>query len=237
MQLNYHRHLRIPSPDDTICPLSAQPDFTRDDTLIAALRMGDEAAFAYLVDHYHATLVRVAMLYCRDQHAAEEVAQETWLALLKGINQFEARSSLKTWLFSILANKAKTRGQRDSRAVTFTELSATQGDHATEPDDDSVVDAARFSPDGWWTESGHPHDWQVTPEAAYQSTEIRNCIQRSIATLPANQQQVMILRDLEGLEAESVCNIMGISETNQRVLLHRARAKVRNALESYFGKP
>lgn len=181
-------------------------------------------------------MVRVAMIYCRNQGAAEEVAQETWLALLKGIHQFEARSSLKTWLFSILANKAKTRGQRDSRAITFTELAAMQGDAGENANDEGVVDVARFKPDGWWRDDRHPVDWQTTPEAAYQSTEIRACIQQSLAALPANQQQVMILRDIEGFEAESVCNIMGISETNQRVLLHRARAKVRNALESYFGK-
>jgi len=216
--------------------VSTQTDFTTDDTLIIALRRGDESAFAYLVDHHHASMVRVAMLYCRDQSAAEEIAQETWLALLKGIHQFEARSSLKTWLFSILANKAKTRGQRDRRSITFTELAATQSDHENEANEDGAVDATRFKSDGWWVDETHPSDWQITPEVAYQSAEIRACIQQSIAALPANQQQVMTLRDIEGLEAESVCNIMGISETNQRVLLHRARAKVRSALESYLGK-
>jgi RNA polymerase sigma-70 factor (ECF subfamily) len=212
--------------------LVAQLAFDQDDVLIASLRSGDENAFTYLVDCHYASMVRVAVLFCRDQDAAEEVVQETWIAVLKGLEKFEARSSLKTWIFSILANKAKTRGMRESRSVAFSELAA-QADEEGDGNE-SLVDPARFKEDGWWRETTHPHRWETTPEAAYQSAEIRGCIQQALDLLPHNQCQVITLRDLEGWSSEEVCNALDISETNQRVLLHRARSKVRNALERYF---
>ena len=211
--------------------LTEQLAFDQDDVLVAALRNGDEAAFSYVIERHHAAMVRVATLFCRDEDVAEEVAQETWIAVLKGIEQFEARSSLKTWIFSILSNKAKTRGQRESRSVAFSDLlSAAVEDAEFEP----TVDQTRFKQDGWWTDARHPHHWETTPEAAYQSAEVRSFIAQAIQALPPNQHQVILLRDVQGWSSDEVCNVLGISETNQRVLLHRARAKVRNTLEPYF---
>jgi RNA polymerase sigma-70 factor, ECF subfamily len=205
--------------------------FAQEDMLVAALRNGDEAAFSYLIDRHHTAMVRVATLFCRDENVAEEVAQETWIAVLKGIEHFEARSSLKTWIFSILSNKAKTRGQRESRSVAFSDLMRDADEGA---DLEPTIDQSRFKEDGWWVDARHPHHWETTPEAAYQSAEIRGCIAQAIQSLPPHQHQVITLRDIQGWSSDEVCNVLGISETNQRVLLHRARAKVRNALEPYF---
>ena len=205
--------------------------FDQDDVLVAALRNGDEAAFSYLIERHHALMVRVATLFCRDEDVAEEVAQETWIAVLKGVEHFEARSSLKTWIFNILANKAKARGQRERRSVAFSDLMKGEDQDAElEP----VVDPARFKADGWWVDETHPHPWETTPEAAYQSAEVRGRIAQAIQALPPTQHQVILLRDVQGWSSEEVCNVLGISQTNQRVLLHRARAKVRNTLEPYF---
>ena len=209
--------------------------FDQDDVVIAALRGDDERAFSYLVDRHHTAMVRVATLFCRDQNVAEEVAQETWIAVLKGLDKFEARSSLKTWIFSILSNKAKTRGVRESRSVTFSDLAGADEEAA---DFEPAVDPARFKEDGWWVDATHPHSWQTTPEAApeaaYQSAEMRQHIQQAIESLPLHQRQVITCRDVEGWSSQEVCNVLGVSETNQRVLLHRARAKVRSALEHYI---
>jgi RNA polymerase sigma-70 factor (ECF subfamily) len=206
--------------------------FTQDDALIGALCNGDERAFAFLLDRYHASMVRVATLYVQDKAIAEEITQETWLAVLKGIRQFQGRSSLKTWIFSILTNQARTRGRRESRSVPFSALY-----HAEESDETSyepAVDPARFKDDGWWRDDRHPHEWSTTPEGQYLRSEVRACAQGAIDALPPVQRQVITLRDVEGLASEDVCSILGISETNQRVLLHRARSKVRRALEQYF---
>lgn len=197
--------------------------------LIAALRKGDEDAFAYLVERYHGQLVRMATLFCRDASAAEEVAQETWIAVLQGVGRFEGRSSLKTWIFSILSNKAKTRGQRESRSIAFSELESGVGES-----DEPVVDPERFKPDGWWRDDSHPTDWESSPELIALTGEIQSCINAALTHLPSQQAQVMTMRDILGLDSADVCNVLGISETNQRVLLHRARSKVRIALERYF---
>ncbi|HCG00363.1 MAG TPA: RNA polymerase subunit sigma-24 [Chloroflexi bacterium] len=205
---------------------------TGEEDLLDALRQGDEATFVFLVTRYHAALVRLARTFVADQATAEEVVQETWLAVLNGIEKFEARSSLKTWIFRILMNRAKTRGVRDKRSAPFSSLDASldQQDPAVDPD--------RFTSteDGQW--SGHwlypPTDWDVTPEQVILSSETREIIERTIASLPPGQRQVITLRDLEGWSAAEVCNALGLSETNGRVLLHRARAKVRSALEQYF---
>lgn len=211
--------------------MAGQTVSTQDGALVQALRQGDESAFAYLLDSYHNSMVRIAALFVGDRALAEDVAQETWVAVLKGIDRFEGRSSLKTWIFSILTNRAKTRSQRESRTVPFSALNqAPDEEEAFEP----AVDPSRFKQDGWWREDRHPHSWGDTPEDAYLSTEIRACVQRAIEALPANQRQVITLRDIDGWESDEVCNVLGISETNQRVLLHRARSKVRGALERYF---
>jgi RNA polymerase sigma-70 factor (ECF subfamily) len=198
--------------------------------LVEALRAGDESAFATLVDSYHAGFVRVARMYVRDRAVAEEVAQETWLAVLGAIDRFEARSSLKTWLYRILTNRAKTRGERESRSVPFSSI----GD----PDEPSV-EPDRFQPEsgqypGGWQES--PQPWDGNPEERLLAGETRQVILATIETLPPNQRAVITLRDIEGFDAEEVCNVLELSDTNQRVLLHRARSKVRRALEQYLGE-
>jgi RNA polymerase sigma-70 factor (ECF subfamily) len=168
------------------------------------------------------------MLYVSSRAVAEEVVQETWLAVLTGLERFEGRSTLKTWLFRILTNKAKTRGQREGRTLPFSAL-ATDGD-----EDQTAVDVDRFlGPD-----SRHVGHWAApprgVPEERLLAAEARERIEAAIAALPDNQRAVITLRDIEGLSAEEACNVLGVSETNQRVLLHRARSKVRAAFEQYL---
>ena len=200
----------------------------RDASLLPALRAGDEEAFVALVTRYHASLKRVARAYVSTDAVAEDVVQETWLAVIEGLDRFEHRSTLKTWLFHILANKAKTRGVRERRMVPFASLAAAGDEPAVPPD--------RFQRDGdaW---PGHwaapPRPWE-DPERRLASLEARAYLRAAIAALPATQQAVLTLRDVEGLDAEEVCGLLDVSAGNQRVLLHRARAKVRTELERYF---
>lgn len=198
---------------------------------IEALRRGDEDAFMALVEKYHASLVRVAGLFVHDQPTAEEVAQETWLAVLRGLDRFEGRSTLKTWIFSILTNLAKTRARRDGRSLPFSAL-------ADDSEDEPAVDPDRFNPPDHATFAGHwsvePRPWEDLPEDAALGGELRRVIREAIEALPPAQRMVISLRDIEGWGAAEVCNALGISETNQRVLLHRARSRVRNALERYL---
>ena len=195
-----------------------------DHELVAALRAGDEAAFRELVALYHPMLVRVARAYVPTQTAAEEVAADTWLAVFEGIDRFQERSSLKTWIFRILTNKAKTRGMRERRALPFSALES----------DDSSVDADRFhGPEHPW-----PGHWaaapQGFPEERLLAAETLAVVERAIEALPPAQRAVISLRDVEGWSAEEVCNALTLSGTNQRVLLHRARSAVRKALEEYL---
>jgi RNA polymerase sigma-70 factor (ECF subfamily) len=204
----------------------------RDDEIVRALRAGEESAFVVLVEQYHPSLVRLAAIYVRDRAVAEEVAQETWLAMLRGLDRFEQRSSLKTWLFRILVNRARTRGKREGRSIPF---SAMRQD--TAGDDDSALDAERFLPaEHRW--AGHwrqvPDNWEVIPEERVLSEETQQVIRRAIEALPHNQREVITLRDVEGWAPGEVCNVLQISETNQRVLLHRARSRVRSALEKHL---
>jgi RNA polymerase sigma-70 factor (ECF subfamily) len=197
--------------------------------LLDALRAGDEDAFRALVREYQPSLVRVARIYVPTEAAAEEVAQETWLGVLNGLPRFEGRSSLRTWIFRILTNIAKTRAIRDGRTLPFSALS----DPGSVPE--PAVDADRFlDPDhprwpGHW--AARPQDW---PEEALLAAETRARIAEAIEALPATQRAVISLRDIEGWSSEEVRNALELSETNQRVLLHRARSKVRAALESYL---
>ena len=197
-----------------------------------ALRAGDEEAFAALVREYHASLVRVARMYVSTLAAAEEVAQETWLAVLNGLSRFESRSSLKTWIFRILTNIAKTRAVRDGRTLPFSALQ----DPARVPE--AAVDADRFLDPEHPRWPGHwalkPEPW---PEEALVAGETRERLAEAIEALPATQRAVISLRDVEGWTSEEVRNALELSETNQRVLLHRARSKVRAALESYLDQP
>jgi RNA polymerase sigma-70 factor (ECF subfamily) len=204
-----------------------------EEQLIEALRRGDETAFVYVVGRYHPALVRLARVYVADQSVAEEVVQETWLGVLQGIGRFEGRSSLKTWIFRVLTNRAKSRARREGRTDAFTVLL----DPAVEPDE-PTVDPDRFLPrdherwPGHWAVS--PRRWPEMPEEYVLSKEVGEQINTAIGALPSSQQEVIILRDVEGWSAQETCNVLGISDTHQRVLLHRARAKVRGALEIYF---
>jgi RNA polymerase sigma-70 factor (ECF subfamily) len=200
-----------------------------DAPLLAALRAGDEQAFATLVTRYHATLKRVARSYVSTDAVAEDVVQETWLAVIGALDRFEQRATLKTWLFHILTNKAKTRGVRERRSVPFASL-------ARAGEDEPAVSPDRFQREGdaW---PGHwatpPRPWE-DPERRLASLEAREYLRAAIAALPATQQAVLTLRDVEGLEAEEVCELLDLSAGNQRVILHRARARMRTELERYF---
>jgi RNA polymerase sigma-70 factor (ECF subfamily) len=205
----------------------------RDTDLVARLKDGDEAAFADLISDYSPALMRVAMAHVRTRAVAEEVVQETWLAVLRGLDRFEGRSSLKTWIFKILTNTAITRGVRESRCVPFSSLAAQEAEATEEP-----LDASRFLPadhDRW------PHHWALaptrweTPEEGLLSGETRDCILRAVESLPPAQRTVITLRDIEGWPSDEVCAALDVSEGNQRVLLHRARSKVRRAVEEYYG--
>ncbi len=190
--------------------------------LLARLSTGDEAAFSELVDRYHQPLVRLALAFVGDRSVAEEVVQDSWIGVLKGLAKFEGRSSLKTWIFRILTNRAKTRGAREARTVSFSALG--------QDDDDPAVDPDRFTRRGSWSDPPRP----LHPEKQVLDREMVACAQEEIDRLPPNQRTVITLRDVEGLESAQICNILEISETNQRVLLHRARSKVRRALEQRF---
>jgi RNA polymerase sigma-70 factor (ECF subfamily) len=201
-----------------------------EERLLRGLRAGDERAFETLVDAYGASLLRVAMLFVPSRAVAEEVVQEAWLGLLKGLDRFEGRSSLKTWLFRILANIAKTRAVRESRSLPFSSL----GDP---PDDEPSVDPGRFLETGHrWAEhwSSAPVRWDDVPESRLIARETRAVVEEAIAALPGSQRAVISLRDVEGWSSEEVCELFSISEVNQRVLLHRARSRVRVALETYL---
>lgn len=204
-----------------------------DARLIEALRGGDEAAFASLIDSHGSSLLRVARAYVGSRAVAEEVVQETWLGVVQGIERFEGRSSLRTWIFGILTNVASTRAARERRSVPFSTLAAreaAQGERVVEPERFFGPDHDRW-PDHW---AVGPTAWP-TPEEGLLSGEARELIARAIETLPLAQRTVISLRDIEGWPSGEVCAALEISEGNQRVLLHRARATVRNSLESYFG--
>jgi RNA polymerase sigma-70 factor, ECF subfamily len=200
--------------------------------LIEQLRRGEEAAFVSLIDRYATPMLHLAMVYVKAWTVAEEVVQETWMAVLKGLNRFEGRSSLKTWIFRILTNCAKTRAQRESRSVPFSSLAEIDIDHS-----ELTADSDRFLPaDHQWP--GHwasfPTNREDMPEERLLSQETHACLDRAIEALPANQREIISLRDIDGRTSDETCDLLGISEANQRVLLHRARSKVRRSLEKYF---
>jgi RNA polymerase sigma-70 factor, ECF subfamily len=202
-----------------------------DAELIDRLRHGDEAAFAWLIDTYSASLLRLAVTFVQDRAVAEEVVQETWLAVVRGIGRFEARSSVKTWLFTILTNQAKTRALRERRTIPFSAFEIEEGD---EP----AVDAARFLPASHPQWPGHwamaPQPWSMGPEGTALDRETMAVVRRALEDLPRAQQMVVTLRDVHGWPAAEVCAALDLTEANQRVLLHRGRSRLRAVLERYF---
>ena len=199
--------------------------------LVDGLRAGSEAAFRELMRMYGASMLRVAQLYVRSRAVAEEVVADTWLAVLKGIGRFEGRSSLKTWLFRILTNTAKTRGEREGRTVPFSALAGADDEEGALVDPDRFLGPDERFPGHW---SAPPSSWAGEPEERLLASEALDVIQAAIDELPPAQALVITMRDVEGFTSEDVRNALDISETNQRVLLHRARTKVRRALEDYL---
>ncbi len=198
--------------------------------LLDRLRAGDAEAFGMLVDRWTPSMLRVARMHVATQAVAEEVVQDTWLGVLGGLDRFEGRSSLRTWVFRILMNQAKTRGVREKRTVPFASLA-----DAETGEEFSAVDASRFRPDGERA-AGHwaspPPRWDEQPEERLESRETIAAIRKAIDALPPAQRTVITLRDVEGWEAAEVSGALGITDGNQRVLLHRARSRVRQALEA-----
>jgi RNA polymerase sigma-70 factor (ECF subfamily) len=197
--------------------------------LLARLRAGDEAAFEALVARHYPTMLAVAQTYVKGRAVAEEVVQEAWLGVINGLDRFEGRSSLKTWILSILVNQAKTRGVREARSVPFAALAPEGDEPAVEPD--RFRSASESYPGHW---RAFPGDWGRSADAAVQDRETMRVVMGAIAELPLPQQTVIRMRDVEGYSSEEVCAALDVSEGNQRVLLHRARSRVRSALERHF---
>jgi RNA polymerase sigma-70 factor (ECF subfamily) len=214
--------------------VSGGSTYSDESELVGALRRGDESAFGALLDRYDASLRRVARQYVASDAIADEVVQDTWLGVIRGIERFEQRSSLKTWLYRILVNVARTKGVREKRTVPFSSVPG-----ALEEGVEPTFDPDRFrapSPDeqypGGWR--SFPLDWAGQPESSLLSGETLDVVRTALERLPPAQREVLTLRDVEEWSSVEVCNALGLTETNQRVLLHRARARVRRALEVYF---
>lgn len=199
--------------------------------LVEALKRRDEAAFIELVAQYQGPLLRLAMVYARSLAVAEEIVQDTWLGVLQGIDRFEGRSSFKTWLFRILVNRARTRSEREGRTVPFSALSDAMESNESAVPADRFLDATHEWAFHW---AVPPKAWGGSPEEQLITRETLGLLERAINGLPPAQREVITLRDVDGLTSEEVCNVLGITETNQRVLLHRARSRVRGALERHF---
>jgi RNA polymerase sigma-70 factor (ECF subfamily) len=210
----------------TVVPAAQRPSLPPEPDLVAALRAGDETTFASLLEHWSPRLLRTARAHMADAHTAEDVVQETWLAVLRGLGRFEGRATLRTWIYQILINIAKARGQRDARVIPASNFS----------DDGPTVDAGRFR----GADDPYPSHWRTPPEAWPDpvanalDAETRQHLQVALDRLPPRQRSVITLRDVEGYEPDEVCHILGITPENQRVLLHRARASVRAALAAYL---
>lgn len=203
--------------------------------LVEAIKRGEEHAFMELVERFHSPMVRVAMTFVHCEAVAEEVVQDTWMAVLEGIHRFEGRSSLKTWVFRILMNRAKTQGVRESRYVEFPgQLHETEQGGAAAAEESFVLGG-----EGWTGSCLNMASSQLndSPERNIIKKELAQRIAAAIQVLPAMQRKVIVLRDVEGFESEEVCRMLGLSDTNQRVLLHRARTKVRQALQPYMEQP
>jgi RNA polymerase sigma-70 factor (ECF subfamily) len=207
---------------------AVRPGGDGDRVLLERLRARDEAALSALVDRHHAAMLRLAATFVPSRAVAEEVVQETWLAVIDGIDRFEGRSSVKTWIFHILVNRARTRGVRERRQVPLSSFA----DDSTSGEGAPVVDAHRFDDRGRWT--APPRGWTAHDvERRLMTQEAVAFLDERLAQLPPSQRAVLLLRDVDGLDAEAACAVLGISEGNQRVLLHRARASLRTDLERF----
>ncbi len=205
------------------------PEAAGDEELVAALRSGEERTFRALFARYSPMMERVARSYVDSDAVAEDIVQETWLAIVTGIDRFEGRSGLGTWIFSILTNQAKTHHTRERRALPLSSI-------VTGQDDASAVDPDRFQKDdeawpGHWATP--PRPWQ-RPERRLLSLEAREQFKAALTQLPDRQRVIVMLRDIDGLSAEEVCDLLELSQENQRVLLHRGRSRLRAVLEAYF---
>ena len=207
---------------------TAPARYADDEQLVTALRMGDERAFAWLLDEYDARLRRLARDFVSTDAVAEEVVQETWLGVVRGLPRFEQRSSLKTWIYQILMNIARTRGVKEHRSVPFS--SAVGADEPWE----GAFESGRFRTTGdwagWWSDP--PRPWQ--PDDQFDRAQTLDQVCNAINDLPSNQRIVLSLRDIDGWSSDEVCNVLGITQTNQRVILHRARARVRTVLDPHL---
>jgi RNA polymerase sigma-70 factor, ECF subfamily len=191
-----------------------------DAEVLRLLRAGDEQAFVALVERYNGSMLRLASSFVPSRAVAEEVVQDTWLAVLRGLSAFQGRSSLRTWMFTILVNRARTTGTREQRTIPVADAGP-------------VVDASRFGPDGAW--SAPPEHWIEEAEDRIEAEKLAGLLKALVGGLPDRQREVVLLRDVEGMTSAEVCQVLAISEANQRVLLHRGRGKLRQALESELG--
>ena len=199
--------------------------------LLGRLRAGDERAFETLVERHYPTMLAVARHYVKSRAVAEEVVQEAWLGVLNGLDRFEGRSSLRTWILRILVNTAKTRGAREARSVPFASLAPEADEPAVDPE--RFRDAGDPFPGHW---RAYPGNWQRLPDEALTDRETLDVVLSTIHELPSAQRLVITMRDIQGCDADEVCEALDVSEGNQRVLLHRARGSVREALERYLSE-
>ncbi len=224
--------------EDLPSPGAAEPDdvptVDPDAALLVRLKAGDEAAFTELVDRWSAPMLRVALTHTRMRALAEEAVQDTWLAVLQGVDRFEGRSTLRTWVFRILLYTCRGKAERERRVPPISELQRSAAEHGS----GRAVPADQFLPSdhphwpGHWSQP--PRSWVRTPDDALLGSELRRHISDAVAALPERQRQVLTLRDVEGWTSEEVCRLLGVLPGNQRVLLHRARSTVRAALEPYL---
>jgi RNA polymerase sigma-70 factor (ECF subfamily) len=203
-----------------------------EDPLLARLRAGDSAAFAEIVRAWSPAMLRLARTFVASDATAQDVVQETWLAVVHGLGNFEGRASVRTWVFRILVNRGKTRGVREARTIPFASL----GPEDLEGDS---VEPSRFrgAGDQWpghWSPGAAPTAWEPSPEDHAIAGEIRVRLAAALAELPERQRVVVSLRDVHGMDGDEVCDLLGLSQANQRVLLHRGRAKLRQSLEDYY---
>jgi RNA polymerase sigma-70 factor, ECF subfamily len=234
------KHMTGPAPDAVVGSSErardgSEPPATSPEerALLEALRNGNEDGFASLVELYNASLLRLAMMYVGNRAVAEEVVQETWLGLLESLDRFEQRASLKTWIYRILVNSAKKRRGKEARSIPFSSLWEQSTDVEPAVDPDRFLDAGHRWAHHW---ESPPRTWVSVPEAEILSKETLARVDQAIAALPPAQREVITLRDVQGWTAAEACNVLGLTETNQRVLLHRARSKVRRDLERYLSK-